>query len=155
MGRVHYLNEGDTYGFAFRLRDFTVADLMLFNQHKLSGTPYDIAQALMVVGDCAVRAYLHDTEMLPETDLDAIVEGDVTAYLCDDVDGDEDTLPNFDEDFSRMCSTAFNAIAELYAVVAPEIQFGLRDRIEFRNGIGLVDIRPHGYDSIGVVVEAI
>lgn len=155
MGRVHYLNEGETYAFAFRLRDFTVADLVLFDKHKLSGTPYDIAQALMVVGDCAVRAYLHDSDMLPETDLDAIIEGDVTAYLCDDVDGDDETLPDFDEDFSRMCSTSFNALSELYAIVAQEIQFGLYDRIEFRDGLGLVDIRVHGYDSIGVVVEAI
>ena len=154
MSRRNYLESGERYGFAFRLREFTVADLVSFDRHRLSGTPYDIPQALLVAGDMAVRAWLLGQATIPEADLDAAVEGDVTSFLCDDVDGDEEVLPDFDEDFSRMCDRSYNAIAELYAIMSQEIHFGLTDRVEFRDGLEIVDIRAHGYDSIGVVVEA-
>lgn len=147
------LREGDRHGIVFQLQGVDNTDLYAFGRHRLSGTPYTLEGAMMVVGDLAIRNCWTDYKAVDENALEAIVEGDVIAYLSEDVDGDLDDADIDDEALSQMCCNSENAILELYTMMAADIIDVVERTVDVERYLEISEFRTEGRRSLIIVVE--
>ena len=147
------LREGDRHGIVFQLQGVDNTDLYAFGRHRLSGTPYTLEGAMMVVADLAVRNCWTNSRAVDENALEAIVEGDVIAYLSEDVDGDLDDADIDDEALSKMCINSDNAILELYTMMAADIIDVVERTVDVERYVEISEFRTEGRRSLIIVVE--
>lgn len=150
---MKWINEGDCHGIAFQLQGLDNRDLYSFSRHRLAGTPYTLGGALMVVGDLALRNCWTGYRAIDENAMESIVEGDVIAYLSEDVDGDEEGADIDEEALSTMCCNAENAIVELYGLLATDIIDVVERSVKTNDGLMICDFKTEGRSTLLLLIE--
>lgn len=149
------LRPGDVYTFVMNIRGMEYRDMMAYERHRLNGTPYYIEQAVMMVASMAVT-YVNGRNGIVENDEDdpeAVMEGDVMAYLSEEDEGDWDyTNGPPQELIDRIMDRTSQGVNELYDLLSGDIIDVLEHDVHVRGRIMVEDAQFTGRRGLAIQV---
>lgn len=148
---MRILRSGDDYVFVMNIRGMEVRDLLVYERHRLAGTPYYIEHAMMLVVSM-VTSVINKRNGVPthdEDDPDAVMEADVMAYLSEgedyDFNEDDDSFSGpSQEHIDQVMGQTQTRVNELYDLLAEDIFDVLENEIDVRDRLTVEDIGFRG-----------